>query len=178
MDFGDFPALRYPAAAVSANFIVYRHGSFPLSILTGTRGCDPWRGARTLAYGGFVDPGDEDVITAAKREVAEETGLAINCDFLVGIYGPERYRWVIDKSPAKPTMLQEPADVRPVVCLVFAGHRVGGDLRDSEEESGLRWTKPSELAGVACAFDHARWLADFLHAFGGKQARFSAKSVR
>lgn len=63
----------YPAVAVTVDLVVLTIRADELSVLTIERGEEPFRGKRALP-GGFVQP-DEDLATAASRELAEETGL-------------------------------------------------------------------------------------------------------
>lgn len=166
MDFGDFPKLRDPTAYVSADAIIYR--PVDMKILVGIRIGEPWDGAITACFGGYINPSDASPVAAAVREVKEETGLEIYVQDLVGIYGPERYHheFCVSQSLAPyfyAVKNDSPAHVRPVVAIVFGATVIGGKLKDTDEQKCLRWVDPKELDGKVLAFDHARALADFFN---------------
>ncbi len=65
---------EYPRPAVTVDVVVFGYdGSAPLKLLLIQRGGEPFRGQWALP-GGFVDM-EEDLETAALRELAEETGV-------------------------------------------------------------------------------------------------------
>lgn len=70
---------------------------------------------------------DEDIATGLRREVLEETGLAIEPRALTGVY----------KNM-----------VRGVVALVFRCKPTGGQLTVNDEVSGFRWVNPEEIATI------------------------------
>jgi ADP-ribose pyrophosphatase YjhB (NUDIX family) len=82
--------------------------------------------------GGAVEPG-ETLAEAARREVHEETGLAIAPFALAG------YREVIARDAAGKVE-------RHFVVLAFAARYVGGELQLNDEVSEARWVTPVELA--------------------------------
>jgi ADP-ribose pyrophosphatase YjhB (NUDIX family) len=93
--------------------VVIRHEG---RILLNRRAIDPGKG-RWSFPSGYVDLG-ESTLSAAVREVKEETGYDVRLDGLVGVY-----------STAS----------RPVVYIVYDGEVVGGGLVrcDEVEEVGL-----------------------------------------
>jgi 8-oxo-dGTP diphosphatase len=63
----------YPRPMVSVDVIVFSRGKARQEVLAVRRGKPPFQGMLALP-GGFVDM-DEDLLDAARRELAEETGL-------------------------------------------------------------------------------------------------------
>jgi ADP-ribose pyrophosphatase YjhB (NUDIX family) len=113
-----------PYLAVSA--VIIRDGEF----LIVRRARPPMQGLFTLPGGG-VETG-ESLFDAVRREVHEETGLAIEP---VGIAGT---REVIGRDDA--------GDVqRHFVILAFAARWVAGEPRLNDELAEARWIRPSGL---------------------------------
>ena len=77
--------------------------------------------------GGVVEPG-ETVLDGLRREVSEETGLAVERVRLTGIY-------------------QHMA--LGVVAIVFRGRILGGQLAPSAEASEFRWASADEVRELA-----------------------------
>jgi ADP-ribose pyrophosphatase YjhB (NUDIX family) len=131
-----------PYLAVSA--VIIRDGEF----LIVRRARPPMQGLFTLPGGG-VEIG-ESLFDAVRREVREETGLAIDP---VGLAGT---REVIGRDDAGRVQ-------RHFVILAFAARWVAGDFRLNDELAEARWIRPSGLKDlstteglaeiVAAAFD-------------------------
>jgi 8-oxo-dGTP diphosphatase len=139
---------EYPRPAMSGDTVVVRRHGRSREILLIRRGQEPFSGAWALP-GGFVEPFErpED---AARRELAEETGLRLHAPFtLVGVYGEagrDPRGWTV--SAAYAVLLEH--DAPPVMS---------GD--DAEE---ARWFPVDALP--ALAFDHDRIVADALVVLG------------
>ncbi|WP_324196372.1 NUDIX hydrolase [Nocardia farcinica] len=110
------------------------------------RGHAPYRGQWALP-GGYLEPG-EDLDAAAARELAEETGIAVECAHLeqLGTYGAP------DRDPR--------GRVVTVAYLAFlpdAAVPVAGD-----DAAGAAWKPVAPLldGSTPLAFDHGRILAD------------------
>lgn len=114
-----------PFVAVSA--VIVRAGR----VLLVQRARPPAQGLHTLP-GGVVEAG-ETLVEALQREVAEETGLAIDPAGLAG------YREVIERDDA-----QRPA--RHFVILAFAARWRAGEPALNDELAAARWVAPAELA--------------------------------
>lgn len=106
-------------------------------ILLQQRAIEPGLGLWSFPSG-FVERG-ERLEDAAKREVFEETGVAVELDRLVGVYSHRGH---------------------PVVLVVYEGHPVGGDIRPSEESHAVQWFILDALPPLAFLHDE-RILADW-----------------
>ena len=102
------------------------------------RAGDPFKGQWALP-GGFVEVG-ETVETAAAREAAEETGLAVELVRLVGVYSDP------DRDPRGHN-----------VSVAFLARVVGGDLIAATDAAEVAVLDPDS---VELAFDHHRIVAD------------------
>src|SRR5919107_92712 len=102
------------------------------------RGSEPFEGEWALP-GGFVDVG-ETVHEAAVREVAEETGLAVEVSRLVGVYSEP------DRDPRGHN-----------VSIAFLARVLGGQIPASTDAGEAELLDP---ATVELAFDHARIISD------------------
>lgn len=78
---------------------------------------------RWILPGGHVDRGEE-VTRAARRETAEEVGLQVELERLVGVYSYPN---------------------NPVLLIVYAARAVGGELRPSREALEIGLFAPDEL---------------------------------
>jgi ADP-ribose pyrophosphatase YjhB (NUDIX family) len=116
-----------PYLAVSAAII--RDGR----ILLARRARGPAIGIWTLP-GGVVEAG-ETLIEALKREVAEETALAVEPVALAG------HREVVMRDDGGRVS-------RHFVILCFASRWISGEPSLNEELSEARWLRPSELNGL------------------------------
>jgi 8-oxo-dGTP diphosphatase len=101
---------------------------------------EPFKGAYALP-GGFVDIG-ETVEEACRREVLEETGLAVATLKLVGVYS-DPLRDPRGHTVSVAYLAQIPANVTP---------HAGDDAASAE------WVE--DWQALALAFDHARIIAD------------------
>ena len=113
-------------------------------VLLTRRGIEPFRGLWDLP-GGFIRP-DEDGAGAARRELAEETGLEIATGEVLAIV-PDRY------GPGG----------EPTLNIFYVARVVRGEGRPASDVSELGWFAPDELppAGriaFACVAEAlARW---------------------
>ena len=99
---------------------------------------------------GAIEPG-EDVLTALRRELREETRLEVTVERLIGVYSDPAYQ-IVDYPNGRV--------VHFVTCL-FACRQTGGALRGSRE--GLRWAwfSPESLPRTLLPYASV-WLADAL----------------
>jgi 8-oxo-dGTP diphosphatase len=104
------------------------------------RGSDPFEGQWALP-GGFVEVG-ETVEKAARREAAEETGLAVELAHLVGVYSEP------DRDPRGHN-----------VSVAFLARVLGGDLSAASDAAEVSVLDPES---VELAFDHRKIVEDAL----------------
>ncbi len=127
---------------LTVDVVVLAGAETSLRVLLIQRGNPPFRGSWALP-GGFVEEG-EQVVEAAPRELAEETGLRVGDLRLLGVYdtpGRDPRGWTVS-----------------VVYLA----RVPGEAAvvGADDASDARWFGADDLPELA--FDHALVLADAL----------------
>jgi 8-oxo-dGTP diphosphatase len=131
----------YPRPMLTVDVVALRTGT-PPSILLVKRANEPF--ARTWALpGGFVDEG-ETVISAAPRELREETGLTAGPLELLGVYdtpGRDPRGWT--------------------VSVAFITHAsADAAVKGADDASDARWFGADALPQLA--FDHALIVRDAL----------------
>ena len=102
------------------------------------RGSEPYEGQWALP-GGFVEVG-ETVRQAAVREVAEETGLAVEISRLVGVYSEP------DRDPRGHN-----------VSVAFVARVLSGQMQAASDAADVDVVDP---VSVELAFDHDRIISD------------------
>ena len=102
------------------------------------RGSEPYEGQWALP-GGFVEVG-ETVRQAAVREVAEETGLAVEISRLVGVYSEP------DRDPRGHN-----------VSVAFLARVLSGQMQAASDAADVDVVDP---ISVELAFDHDRIISD------------------
>ena len=138
--------MGHPPFAVTVDLVVLTLTGDELCALVVRRGVEPYRGEWALP-GGFVRK-DEDLSDAARRELAEETGLApgtVHIEQLAGYGAP-------DRDPRMRVVTVAYLALAPDLPTPSAG-------TDAAE---ARWTPVRSLGGEHLAFDHDRILADGL----------------
>ncbi|MGW5721172.1 NUDIX hydrolase [Amycolatopsis sp. NPDC003865] len=136
--------MGHPPFAVTVDLVVLTLTGDELCALVVRRGIEPYRGEWALP-GGFVRE-DEDLADAARRELAEETGLApgtVHIEQLAGYGAP-------DRDPRMRVVTVAHLALAPDLPTPSAG-------TDAAE---ARWTPVRALAREHLAFDHDRILAD------------------
>jgi len=140
------------AIAVTVDAVVLTMHARELHVLLIQRGRDPFRGRWALP-GGFLEP-EEDLEAAARRELAEETGIALPCGALrqVGAYGSP------GRDPRGPTVSIAFAAIVPDLFGVGAG---------GDDAAAARWFPVLGLPSLA--FDHDAILRDALGTVGASE---------
>lgn len=169
----------YPRPSLTADLIILRMGAEPALLLI-KRGGHPCLGSWALP-GGFVEQG-EDALTAAKRELREETGLEELELAPVGFYstpGRDPRGWVVsaaflnaspsfpqtcagdDASDAAWFTVQESESTADTLSLTLTH---GGDtltLRAARRTNPITGRPEIQLEdSQGIAFDHAQMIAD------------------
>ncbi|WP_037604371.1 NUDIX hydrolase [Streptacidiphilus rugosus] len=161
----DYDPRAFPPIALTVDIIALTMRQGRLNVLLVERAEPPFQGCWALP-GGFVKAGEEDLDTAAARELAEETGLTgealerVHLEQL-GSYGAPgrdpRMHVVSVAYLAFAPDLPDPragGDAARAVWTPVAGPHGGG--------TGDREPRSAPLAGRGLAFDHAAILADAL----------------
>ncbi|MEU0538202.1 NUDIX hydrolase [Amycolatopsis tolypomycina] len=136
--------MGHPPFAVTVDLVVLTLTGEELCALVVRRGIPPYLGDWALP-GGFVRP-DEDLADAARRELAEETGLApgtVHIEQLAGYGAP-------DRDPRMRVVTVAYLALAPDLPVPQAG-------TDAAE---ARWAPVRSLRAERLAFDHDRILAD------------------
>ena len=139
----DYDPTAFPPVAVTVDLVVLTVRADRLCVLVVRRGEEPYAGQEALP-GGFVQP-EEDLLAAAVRELAEETGLAPGTAHLeqLGSYGAP------DRDPR----------MRVVTVAHLALVPEQPTPRAGSDAAAARWAPVAEvLPGLA--FDHDQVLAD------------------
>lgn len=139
----------YPPFAVTVDLAVFTIREGALSLLLVERGSDPYAEHWALP-GGFIDP-DEDALTAARRELAEETALG---ELSVHLEQLKTY-----SAPDRDPRMRVVSIAYVVLAPNLADPRAGSDAADA------RWWTLEDLLdedGPRLAFDHAEIVADAL----------------
>lgn len=111
-------------------------------ILLVKRGQPPHQGEWALP-GGFVEYGETSE-AAAKREVQEETGIAIELSAILGVYSDP------DRDPRGHT-----------ASVVFVGKMVSGQLQGGDDAADAKWYDINDLHEEQLVFDHGMIVQDF-----------------
>jgi 8-oxo-dGTP diphosphatase len=138
--------MGHPPFAVTVDLVVLTLTGDELCALLVRRGVSPYRGDWALP-GGFVRA-DEDLPDAARRELAEETGLApgtVHIEQLAG-YG----------APGRDPRMRVVTVAHLALAPDLPVPRAGTDAADA------RWASVRSLSAERLAFDHDRILADGL----------------
>jgi 8-oxo-dGTP diphosphatase len=133
----------FPPVYVTVDVVLLTLRDDRLQVLMVRRGSKPWRGWSALP-GGFVRPA-EDLLEAARRELREETGLAVEPAHLeqLGTFGHP------DRDPRARTVAVAHLAVLPALPEPVAG-------TDAAEAS---WQPVEEVLERALPFDHSEILA-------------------
>ena len=138
----DYDPGDYPPFAVTVDIAIFTIRDDALQVLLIERGKEPFLGALALP-GGFVQP-DEDLVQAAARELAEETGLRAGSWHLeqLGSYG----------VPGRDPRMRVVTVAYWAICAELPGLRGGGDA----VRTTLTPVQEIERGSVRLAFDHER----------------------
>ncbi len=144
----------FPRVAVTVDIVVFTIRDDELHVLLVERGQEPFRGAWALP-GGFVQP-DEDLDTAAFRELEEETNVSMDESYLeqLGSYG----------APGRDPRMRVITVAYWGACAELEQPRGGGDAAYSD----LVPLAKIGRGGIRLAFDHVRIVRDAVKRLRGK----------
>lgn len=144
-----YDASAHPPFAVTVDLAVFTIRDGALSLLLVERGSDPYAGHWALP-GGFIDP-DEDAMTAARRELAEETALG---ELSVHLEQLKTY-----SAPHRDPRMRVVSIAHVVLAPNLAEPQAGSDAANA------RWWTVEDVLdedGLGLAFDHAEIVQDAL----------------
>ena len=144
----------FPPFAVTVDLVVLTVRGSDLCALVVRRGSEPFAGREALP-GGFVRP-EEDLETAARRELAEETGLE-----RTSAAGPAGLAGHLEQLASYGDPGRDPRmRVVSVAHLIVAPEL--GELRAGSDAAAAGWEPVGPLLAepARLAFDHHRILAD------------------
>jgi len=148
----------YPRSAVTVDVVLLTVRAGRLAVLLVERGGHPYRGRWALP-GGFVEP-DEDLNDAARRELAEETGMHVDGgDEAVELGFLEQLRSY--GTPGRDPRVRN-------VSVTYIGFAAPGEPVAGSDAAAVRYWAVDDLAvagvgsddGVPLAFDHDRIVRD------------------
>lgn len=126
-------AYKYPHPAVTTDTVVFGFDGVRLNVLLIERGSEPYKGSWAFP-GGFLEI-DEDAPDGARRELMEETGLAVtNVEQLGAFTGPNR----------------DPRE--RVISIAFFTLMRTTDVMGGDDAVRARWFPINKLPDLA--FDH------------------------
>jgi 8-oxo-dGTP diphosphatase len=149
---------RYPRVAVTVDVVLLTVRAGRLAVLLVQRGGHPYRGGWALP-GGFVEP-DEELDTAARRELAEETGVLLaSGEDSVALGHLEQLRTY--GTPGRDPRMR-------VVSVAYVSFTAPAELVAGSDAADARFWAVDDLAiegigsedGAPLAFDHARIITD------------------
>jgi 8-oxo-dGTP diphosphatase len=126
---------KYPHPSVTVDGVVFGYDEADLKVLLIQRAHAPFRGKWALP-GGFVEI-DEDLETAARRELAEETGME-------NLYLEQLYTFGAPKRDPRERVIS----VAYYALIKLADHTV----RAADDARNVAWFRVADLP--ALAFDH------------------------
>ncbi|WP_374454242.1 NUDIX domain-containing protein [Nocardioides sp.] len=136
--------MAHPPVAVTVDLVVLTIRDDRLHALTVRRGEEPFAGQWALP-GGFLQP-DEDLVTAASRELLEETGLSSDRFHLeqLASYG----------DPHRDPRMRTVTVAYVALAADLPTPTAGSDAAEA------RWQPVGDIATGSLAFDHATILRD------------------
>lgn len=136
---------KYPKCFNTVDIVLLSVIDSELGVLLIKRKEDPFKDQWALP-GGFLDVhGDQDVLTAAKRELEEETGLS-------NIFIEQLYTFSKKLRDPREAFASEPIRIISVAHFALIDHTKVNTVAGSDA-SETKWFKISELPPIA--FDHS-----------------------
>lgn len=116
-------------------------------ILLAKRSIEPQRDYWGI-IGGRMEVGDNNIESAAQREVAEETGLDVEITHLVDVLADSKFDPLAD-----PRFY--------AVQVVYLARKTGGSLRSTPEAGEFKWLPLEKIEKERLAFNHSYIISDY-----------------